>query len=166
MPKVIVNSTPLIVLSNVGKLDLLKRLYGEITIPEAVWNEVTQREDSACRVLKRGESWIHIERVKDLSQNRIFSSKLHEGEVEVILLAQSSSVSVLAIIDDNAAKKTAKFLKIPVTGTLGVLLRAKTEGHIDLVSPILEEMETHGFFISPKVKEYVLKAAGEEPDSE
>ena len=41
MPRVIVNSTPLIVLSNINQLDLLKKLYSEIYIPEAVFNEVT-----------------------------------------------------------------------------------------------------------------------------
>jgi predicted nucleic acid-binding protein len=41
MRKVIVNSTPLIALCKVNQLDLLRRLYGEITVPKAVFEEVT-----------------------------------------------------------------------------------------------------------------------------
>lgn len=46
MLRVIVNSTPLIILCNIGRLDILKEIYGEIYIPEAVFLEVTEKEDS------------------------------------------------------------------------------------------------------------------------
>ncbi len=52
MPRVVVNSTPLIILSNINQLDLLKKLYSEIYIPEAVFNEVTEKTDSACHQIK------------------------------------------------------------------------------------------------------------------
>ena len=43
MRKVIINSTPIIVLSKSGRLDLLRALYGEVTIPEAVFLEVSRK---------------------------------------------------------------------------------------------------------------------------
>lgn len=49
MRKVIVNSTPLIALSNVDKLEVLKMLYGEITIPKAVYEEISAKPDSTCK---------------------------------------------------------------------------------------------------------------------
>ena len=52
MRRVIVNSTPIIVLCNIGLLDILKALYAEICIPEAVYREVTEKDDSPCQVLK------------------------------------------------------------------------------------------------------------------
>lgn len=48
MRKVIVNSTPLIVLCGIGRLDILRELYEEIVIPTAVFREVTVKDDSAC----------------------------------------------------------------------------------------------------------------------
>ena len=47
MRRVIVNSTPLIALGNIGKMDILRAMYGTITIPEAVFCEVTEKEDAA-----------------------------------------------------------------------------------------------------------------------
>ena len=54
MLRVIVNSTPLIALCKIGRLELLQKIYGEIMIPQAVFNEVTEKDDSACRHPQRG----------------------------------------------------------------------------------------------------------------
>ena len=49
MRRVIVNSTPIIVLCNIGLLDILKALYAEICIPEAVYREVTEKDMSGIK---------------------------------------------------------------------------------------------------------------------
>ncbi len=64
MRRVIVNSTPLIVLCKIGRLDILQRLYGEIAIPQAVFYEVTAKEDSACRQISE-KDWIHVECISE-----------------------------------------------------------------------------------------------------
>ena len=51
-----------------------------------------------------------------MSQKQMYRAKLHDGEAEVMILAQEASTADLVIIDDNAAKKTAKFLGLHVTG--------------------------------------------------
>lgn len=58
MRKVIVNSTPLIALCNANLLFILKELYGNITIPQAVFDEVTAKPDSACLQIKENLDWI------------------------------------------------------------------------------------------------------------
>ena len=78
-----------------------------------------------------------------------------------MILAQEDKRADLLIIDDNAAKKTAKYLGLPVTGTLGVLLKAKNLGHIEAVKPVLEKMQNAGFYISQDVVRIVLSQAGE-----
>ena len=160
MRKVIVNSTPIIILSNAQSLSILKAVYQEITIPESVFNEVTAKEDSVCNELKNNLDWIHIEKVKNESSKRMYQAKLHAGEVEVMILAQETNAG-LVILDDNAAKKTAKFLGLTVTGTMGVLLKAKTLGIISEVKPIIDKIRENGFFITDELYELVLKQAGE-----
>lgn len=160
MHKVIVNSTPLIVLCGVGKLDILRELYREIFIPAAVYQEVTAVKDSACTQIMTQKSWIHVERIRSDADRMMYKAKLHAGEVEVMILAQEQEAD-LVIIDDNAAKKTAKYLGLTVTGTLGVLIRAKQKGLIERVQPLLSEMKRNGFYISAKVEKMVLEYAGE-----
>lgn len=160
MRKVVVNSTPLIVLCGIGKLDVLKEMYGEIIIPSAVFTEVTAKTDSACAQIQVEKDWIHVEQIKDHSEKKMYKAKLHAGEVEVMILAQEQKAD-LVILDDNAAKKTAKYLGLSVTGTLGVLVRAKQKEIISEVYPLLIEMRQNGFYISDTVERIVLEQAGE-----
>jgi len=157
MRKVIVNTTPLIALADIGQLDLLRKLYTEIMIPGAVDYEIMSEP---ARTLVSAADWIKVMNITGMVQKSSFSSRLHSGEIEVILLAQETAADLL-IIDDNAAKKTAKFLGFTVTGTMGVLLRAKREGLINEVKPLLEELIKDGLFVSPAVQNYVLEQAGE-----
>ena len=62
MRKVIVNTTPIIALAKAGKLDILKAMYGQVIIPEAVFNEVTAKDDSAKALLIKNSAWIKVER--------------------------------------------------------------------------------------------------------
>ncbi|MCD8131460.1 MAG: DUF3368 domain-containing protein [Lachnospiraceae bacterium] len=161
MRRVIVNSTPLIILCGIGQLELLKRLYGEIHIPLAVYHEITAKEDAVCAQVKNAGDWIYVDTITDISEKKMYRAKLHDGEVEVMILAQEQKAD-LVIIDDNAAKKTAKYLELTVTGTLGVLLKAKKEGLVQEIRPILSEMKRAGFYVSGTVERYVLEAAGEQ----
>lgn len=161
MRRVIVNSTPIIVLSNIYRLDILKALYGQIIIPQAVYDEVTAKSDSACYQITKHSDWIVVERVANAEQKRMYQAKLHAGEVEVMILAQQNPKADLVILDDNTAKKTAKFLGLTVTGTLGVLLKAKKEGVIESVTPIIDELLSNGFYITDEVRRMVMESAGE-----
>ncbi len=160
MHKVVVNSTPLIVLCKIGQLDILKKLYHEILIPTAVYREVTAVEDSACMQIKAAGEWIHVEQIQEDTDKKMYKAKLHDGEVEVMLLAQEKYAD-LVIIDDNAAKKTAKYLGLTVTGTLGILIKAKQKGIIKKLYPLLFEMKQNGFYINPALEATVLELAGE-----
>ncbi len=66
MRKVVVNTTPLIALSHVGQLDLLKRLYNEIIIPEAVYEELSVKTESVCKKeVDRSLDWIRVEKISN-----------------------------------------------------------------------------------------------------
>ena len=161
MPRIIVNSTPLIILCNIGKLSILKDLYGEILIPEGVYKEVTVKQDSACLKLNESLDWIKIIKIPQNEKLKIYRARLHLGEVEVMLLAQKNPTADLVIIDDNAAKSTAKFLGLKVTGTLGVLLKAKKVGLIKEIKPLIGTMKEKGFYISGKIEHFVLSQSRE-----
>ena len=157
MRKVVSNTTPLIALADIGHLDLLKKLYGEIYIPEAVIDEI--KTEPARTVVKNSE-WIKVKSIRNMEDKNLFRAKLHAGEVEVMILAEEIDADLL-IMDDNAAKKTAKFLGMTVTGTLGLLIKAKRAGYIETVKPAMNALISNGFFISEQVQNFVLEEAGE-----
>ena len=158
MDKVIVNSTPVIGLANIGRLDVLRQMYGTITIPQAVFDEI--KSPSVQRQVNANRDWIRVEQISDTSQKQMYRAKLHAGEVEVMILAQEKKAD-LVILDDNAAKKTAKFLGLRVIGTLGILVLAKKRGYIKEVSPVLDALKRDGFFVSNDLCDLVLKQADE-----
>lgn len=161
MRKVIVNATPLIALCHVEQLSLLRKLYGEIDIPQAVYDEISAKEDSVCRKeIERSLEWITIRKVKEDGRKQLFKAQLHAGEVEVMMLALEQNADV-AVIDDKCAKNFAKQLGIPVTGTLGVLMKAKQCGYIDKLKPILEALLEKNIYISQEVITLCLKQVGE-----
>ena len=161
MRRVIVNSTPLILFSSINQLGLFKEIYGEIVIPRAVYAEVTAKADSACQNLKNNFDWIKVEPIKNPLQKKMYQAKLHDGEVDVMILAQEEPKADLVILDDNAAKKTAKYLGLTVTGSLGVLIKAKKLKLIESVKPFMDSFIANGFFVTQNVYDMVLEQAGE-----
>lgn len=161
MRKVIVNSTPLLVLGNNGRLDILRSLYEQIEIPAAVYREVTEKNDAASKALLAASDWIKVRTVENIADYAMYQAKLHAGEVETMIIAQKPVRADLVILDDMAARKTAKYLGLTVTGTMGVLVKAKQKQIIPAVKPILDEIMRNGFYISEKVVKMVLKSVDE-----
>ncbi|MEJ6951702.1 DUF3368 domain-containing protein [Natronospora cellulosivora (SeqCode)] len=119
MHKVVVNSTPIISLAIIEKLDLLSRLYKKVYIPQAVFDEVSVdgKSRTGAELLKKAK-FINIISVGNDTARKFFSTSLHEGEVEVMILAKEIEADIV-IIDDYQARKHAKYLGLNLTGTLG-----------------------------------------------
>lgn len=160
MRKIIVNSTPLIALAKANKLEILKEMYEHIIIPEAVYREVTEKDDIAAQRIEAAREWIEVRKVDSNLDRRMYRAKLHEGEVEVMLLAQEIGADVV-IIDDGADRKTAEYLGLPLTGTLGVMIKAKQRGLLEAVMPVVQQMEQNGIFFSKELKEKIRKLSNE-----
>ena len=88
---------------------------------------------------------------------------LGPGEQQAIALAYATGS--LLLIDDKAGRSAARRLGVNVTGVVGVLIRAKHEGHIPMIRPILEIIRNHGYWLSDAVVETAVKLAGEAPTS-
>ena len=150
MRKIISDTSCLIVLSRIRRLNLLKDMYGEIWIPEKVKEEFGEP-------LK---TWIQIKKVRNQKAVRILELHLDPGESEVIALGLETEDSLL-ILDDNKARNSAKGLGLKVTGTLGIILKAKEKKIITSVSEIIEDLTRENFRISNELKREMLKLAKE-----
>lgn len=105
--------------------------------------------------------WIHVENIENQMAKSMFKTQLHDGEVEVMILAKEKNADIV-IIDDANAKKYAKYLKLPVTGTLGVLISAKRKGYICELKSVIQEMIDKNIYISEKLMELCLRQVDEE----
>ena len=97
----------MIALSHVGQLEVLKKLYGGIIIPEAVYRELSVKADSVCKkAVDSSFDWIQIGSIQNQMAKTMYKTQLHDGEVEVMILSLEIGADVV-IIDDANAKKHA-----------------------------------------------------------
>jgi len=152
---IIGDSSALVALAVVNQLELLEKLYDNLYIPEAVFNEVSQigkpQSDKLRQFLQS--------RVKRVNLT-LTQLGLGLGELEAITLYKNLDADVL-LIDDNRAKKYASLNGVKVIGSLGILIKAKEQGHIEKVKPLLDEIQKSEVYISMKLIEKVLEICGE-----
>ena len=156
---VISNNTPLVALWVLGRLDLLRDLYGEVLIPQAVHDEFLATEQVRRQIALKRASWIKVASVANPKRVLLYIG-LDQGEAEVLALAEEQTAR-LVIIDERKARRYAKRLGLPLTGTLGVLLLAKEKGFIPALAPLIEELKKAGLHLGTKLVKKVLKLAGE-----
>ena len=87
-------------------------------------------------------------------------SGLGPGEGDAVALALGSRARAV-LLDEKAGRRVAAELGLPVVGTLALLLRAKRHGLLASVAPVLEAMAVQGRYVGERLKDDVLRAAGE-----
>lgn len=122
---VVADSSPLIAFSRIGRLELINKLFGEIIIPDAVYDELTAGEhEFSC-------DWIKRKKVTDKNLVKILSAKLDQGESEAIALAMELNADIL-IIDEKPGRRMAMHTGLNVTGTVAILVRLARSGKINI----------------------------------
>ena len=142
---VISNTSCLIILSNTGRLDLLRDIYGTILITDEVADEYGDPLPE----------WIVVTSVFDKEKTRLISSGLGIGESSTIALALEQSNSLM-ILDDKKARRLAKEYELTFTGTLGVVVRAKDMGLVIDVQTIIDDFKKCGFWMPFDIEQYLL----------
>lgn len=157
---VIVNTSPLFYLHRLRNLHILERLYGEIIVPQAVIAELEEGGRLGEDVPKISDyNWIKIKYVTLPAFIKIIPD-LGQGEAEVLALGGEEKECLL-IIDDALARKIAKLQAFKLTGTAGVLLKAKEKNYITEIKPILKKLKEVGFYLSDNLVNEILKTARE-----
>jgi len=158
---VISDSSALISLLGVEKLDILGKLFETVMIPEAVYNEVFNKKVSNLDLKKT--KFLQIEKVTDRKMVKLLKMQLGYGESEVIALALEKGIDRV-IIDDKQARKVADKLGLKVIGTLGILILAKEKQVIKEVRPlVLSMMEKINFRIDRALLNKILGILNEKP---
>ena len=161
MPEMtIVNTSPIFYLHRLGLLEILNKLYGDITIPEAVRNELEKGYAQGEDVPQLEDyPWIQIMNV-GMPEYLNLIVDLGLGESEVLAIA-TNHPSALVILDDKLARRIAEMQEFRLTGTAGVLLRAKEKGLIPALKPVIEKLMSLNFRLKPDLLKTILELAGE-----
>jgi predicted nucleic acid-binding protein len=159
---VVSDTTPLIGLSSIGRLELLLQLFDDVYIPQAVFDETVTsgREEGKAKHSVANADWIHIVEVKDRLAVNILLDEMDLGEVETIILASEMKADWV-LMDEKKGRRKLSQLNIPKIGTVGILLKAKQLGLVSNLKAELESLQKSGFSVSQLVIEEVLKMAGE-----
>jgi hypothetical protein len=157
---VVTNTSPLLYLHRLRLIEVLPQLYTRVVVPTAVVRELA--EGGRCGHDVPSPATLPWADVCDAPGAAILPlvTDLGDGERAAIALAASRK-SDLLLLDDALARRHAQLLGLTITGTLGVLLRAKEAGLVPAITPVVERLERLGFRLAPETRVAVLKLAGE-----
>ena len=145
---VISYTSPLTSLILIDHEDILKQLYKDVIIPQAVYRELLKEHINL-------PDFVIVKNVKDREHVESLIKKVDIGEVEAIVLAKEKKADFL-LIDEQIGRRVAESEGIKIIGLMGILLIAKGKGYIDSVRDTVSLLEEKaGFWLSDSLKQYI-----------
>jgi predicted nucleic acid-binding protein len=158
---VVSDTSPLLALFYLKKLEILQFLYQEIIIPEAVLFELNRSklsEEEKKQFTSRPYRVVAVNKNQEVNS---LLNKIQIGEAEAIVLSEQLHADLL-LIDENIGREIAKQRGLKIIGVLGILIEAKRKQHILLVKPLIDQLISEiNFRISDVLYFEVLKKCGE-----
>ena len=162
MNGVVSNATPLIYLAKTGRIELLKKVFGQVFIPEEVKVEVVDKgkslEEKDAYTIEKAidEGWLKVLAAKTVD----VPMKLDKGEVAALSLAKNLKLDVV-LLDEVSARSAARLMDLTPRGTVFVLLKALEKKEIDLNEflEILSKLINEGFRLKEEVYVEAVKEA-------
>ena len=156
---IVSDASPIIALAACGELGLLDKLFDQVCIPQAVFNELNILDKPKTREII---DWARdkVVQVKNTAIVTALSLSLDTGEAEALSLYWETAADFL-LIDEKRGRIIAHRNDIKTVGTIGILLSAKQRGLITLVKPLLDVLMQSGFRISDILYEQIIERAGE-----
>lgn len=155
---IVADSSALIALATCDGLDVLLQLYGEVRVPQAVYDEIVKPEKPQAAVL---EAFLtsRVEKV-DTTHWVLAAGGLGQGEIEAMALYKQLSADAL-LIDDHRARAIAEHNHINCIGALGILLVAKQNGVITKLAPYVQKLKLSSIRYGDALLDKVMKLARE-----
>lgn len=154
------DSSPLIALALVDQLDILRRLYQRVIIPQAVWEEITVDGKGLPGAAEVGAlPWVEV-LLPEPSQVQPLTILVDRGEAQAIALALAHAGSTV-LLDDAQARRVAERVGVNRIGTLGVLRRAKKLGYVPAIKPLVLKLQANGIYMRQALVDAILRDVGE-----
>lgn len=149
---VLSDSGPLIALSKINHLDILRRIFGRIIISQAVWTEVVEKGKGRPGSKEVAEAaWIKVKKVKNIIGIETLKHEIGTGESETLVLAKELKADIV-LIDDRIAREIARSMNLNVAGTLSIIYEAINNKIIDEnFEDIINLMRKNNIWISDEL---------------
>lgn len=159
--RIVINTAPLIsLIAALGDLTVLQSLYNQVLVPYEVCQEILAGGTSGFGVTEfEAANWLQKWQTP-VNISPLLRNTLDLGEAAVIQLAINQNIQTVCI-DETAGRRVARLSSLSVTGTIGILLRAKREGYPVSLQQSVERMLTRGIRLSATVITFALEQAGE-----
>ena len=154
MSLVVSNSSPLIALVRIQRLDLVPAILQSVLIPPAVAREIAPSIPAL-------PNWVSVQ--APAGRPSVLRGRLGDGEWEAIALAIEVGARAI-VLDDRPARRLAAASGLNVIGTLGILLEAKQRRLITTIRPELAKLVDTSFFLSRQIYAVLLNMADESED--
>ena len=154
---IVTNTTPLIAISAAtGSLDVLRFLYSRVVVPLEVQTELRAAGSLALGVQEmNAASWLDYQTV-DIVISPYLANTLDRGEAAVIQTALNAQIE-LVCIDETVGRRVARLSGLTLTGSIGVLLKAKKLGYELSMEEAVDRMRQHGIWLSDEVVKFALQ---------
>ena len=161
MPVVVSDTSPVRALAHLGRLTLLRDLFGEVLVPPAVVAELASPKSHMPLVRVAEYGFIIVRAPAGTDRVRQLRASLDAGEAEALVLASEVGADVV-LMDERDGRAEAERMSLTPLGALGVLVRGKRAGLIPTVRPDVDRLrEELRFFISDAMYGQILGLAGE-----
>lgn len=154
------NTGPLVALGTLGLVQLLQDLHDSVKVTECVYREITQSSEKPVSDLFEKCSWIQVVPDPPMPDTWL-STILDAGEATAIALACREKPERL-LIDERKGRRVAEDIYgLPVIGTAGILLEAKSKEFIPAVRPLLLQLQNAGYYMHTDLINRICHAVGE-----
>lgn len=163
--RAVTDAGPLIHLSWIDQLDLLRALLDEVLAPVAVRDEVLRPgldvPGVAAIRAALATGWMGVRPVSDQAAVARLLVELDRGEAEAIVLMREVGADVL-LLDERRARARAQREGLPISGTIGVLRRARDRGLVPAVAPLVEALRRRGFRVGTDLVDRIRREEAEQ----
>ena len=143
-----------------GDLSALQLLYQRVVVPHAVQAEVLAAGAQGFGIEAFTAAQFLERQTTSVVVPPLLRASLDSGEAEVIATAQALGIA-LVCIDEVKGRRIARLSGLQVTGSIGILLKLKANGHLPLVMPCIARMRERGIWLSAELEQQALLLAGE-----
>lgn len=159
--KIVMNTGPLLALiAGLGDISFLETLYRQILVPYEVTQEIESGGASGFGVTEFRALHFIEKQPQPLNISPFLKNALDLGEASVIQLALNENIETVCI-DEASGRRIARLNGLKLTGSIGILIRAKQNGFTFSMSKVLDRMQLHGIYLSQKVIQFALTQVNE-----